>query len=286
MSKRSSPNLIMRHPLLMFIGLTYGFFWLELILFGVIVMGVLRLSMDSLPAWLQPLLTIVGSWMASLSALIVTQACEGWTGVRRLFGKFFQFRLPLRWYLAALIPFGLAAAAVGFYRLSGGTGPGEASLTPALLAWLVVFNFISGPTGEEPGWRGFALPRLLQRYSPLKASLLMGLAWGFWHLPLWLTSGLAPSDLLVYILFFLMGIVSLSGLMVWVYRQTSHSLAPMVGLHFAFNFSLQLMGPSGLGLGAQFPLFYWLSGLTALAAIVVWGAKGLALPAAADRYRA
>jgi uncharacterized protein len=265
----------------MFMVLTYSLFWLELISFGVIALGILRLPMDSLPSWIQPLLTILGSWMASLSALIVTQACEGWAGVRRLFSQFFQFRLPLRWYLAALIPFGLGGAAVGLYRLFGGTGPGGASLTPALLAWLVVYNFLTGPTGEEPGWRGFVLPRLLQRYSPLKASLLMGLAWGFWHLPLWLTSGLALSDLLPYILFFLTGIIALSLLMVWVYRQTSPSLAPMVILHFAFNFSVQFIGPSGLGLGAQFPLFYWLSGLAALVAIIVWGAKGLSMPAAA-----
>ena len=50
-----------------------------------------------------------------------------------------------------------------------------------MVALLLVF---SGPIGEEIGWRGFALPRLLEKYSALSASLILGSVWAIWHLPL------------------------------------------------------------------------------------------------------
>ncbi len=268
-------SFITRRPLLTFFVLSYAFFWSILILFGIIVMGVLHLTTNDLPAWVIPLMTIIGAWMPSLAAAIVINACEGWSGVGKLFGMLVKFRLPARWYLAALIPYGLAFLGVEIYRVLGGQPSGGVFLTPAFWSGLVVLNLLTGPTGEEPGWRGFALPRLLRRYTPVKAGLLLGLVWSFWHLPLWLTSGLTPPDLLIYVLFFNIGIISLTLLMTWIFRRTSYSLVPMTIIHFAFNSGAQLIGPNGLGFFPTVPLLGWMSGLTALTALVVWSLGGL-----------
>ena len=122
-------------------------------------------------------------------------------------------------YLASLIPLGVVPLAVLGYRLSGGVPVGSAPLTFTVVFNLLVINLLSGAVGEEPGWRGFALPRRLERYSPLKAGLVLGLMWSFWHLGLWLlASGYSGTTLLVYILAFTITLMALNLLMVWIYQ--------------------------------------------------------------------
>jgi hypothetical protein len=140
---------------------------------------------------------------------------------------------------------------------------------------LIVVNLLAGPTGEEAGWRGFALPRLLERYTPLKAGIILGIVWDFWHLPLWITSGYTSINLLLYCLFFSIGIVSLSVLMTWIFCKTAKSLVPMVIVHFSFNTGLNLIGPQGIGLVPTLPLLGLMATLCLLTAIVVWVAGGL-----------
>jgi membrane protease YdiL (CAAX protease family) len=157
------------------------------------------------------------------------------------------------------------------YRLSGGAPEGSVPLTFTVWFNLLVINLLTGPTGEEPGWRGFALPRLLERYSPLKAGLVLGLMWSFWHLGLWLVaSGYSGTTLLIYILEFTVTIVALNLLMVWIYQHVPYSLTPMVVTHFVFNFGVSLVLAGALGLGAKLPLFGWLAGAFSLVAVIIW----------------
>jgi membrane protease YdiL (CAAX protease family) len=209
--------------------------------------------------------------MPSLSAAIVVRGTQGPEAVGELFARLVRFKLPARWYLASLIPLGVVALAILGYRLSGGAAEGSTPLTFSVWFHLLVINLLTGPTGEEPGWRGFALPRLLERYSPLKAGVILGLMWSFWHLGLWLVaSGYSGTTLLVYILEFTVTIVAVNLLMVWIYEHVPDSLAPMVVTHFVFNFGATLVFPGALGLGAQLPLFGWLAGAFVVVAAIVW----------------
>ena len=199
------------------------------------MVGALHVDPNAQP-WTVWIVTILGSWMPSLSAAIVVRATQGPEAVAGLFARLVRFKLPARWYLASLIPLGVVALAVLGYRLSGGAPEGGAPLTFTVWFNLLVINLLTGPTGEEPGWRGFALPRLLERYSPLKAGLVLGLMWSFWHLGLWLVaSGYSGTTLLVYILEFTVTIVALNLLMVWIYQHVPDSLAPMVVTHFSLQ---------------------------------------------------
>jgi membrane protease YdiL (CAAX protease family) len=125
------------------------------------------------------------------------------------------------------------------------------------------------------GWRGFALPRLLERYRPLKAGIILGVIWDFWHLPLWITSGYASVNLLLYFLYFSIGIISLSVLMTWIYHRTSYSLVPMVIAHFSFNTGLDLFGSQGLKLAPTLPLLGLIATLCLVTVVVVWATGGL-----------
>lgn len=143
-------NFIARKPLLTYFVFSFVFFWLFLALF-VAVLNIFHLRPDTLPSWLIPLVTIVGSWMPTLAAVIVTGILEGSGGFSRLFQKFIHFKIPARWYLASLIPFGLAFTAVWIYQMSaGGLFAGS---HPSTNFWvgLIIVNFLAGPTGEELG---------------------------------------------------------------------------------------------------------------------------------------
>lgn len=117
-TERKSNNFIVRWPLLAYFMLSYLFFWGFLVLV-IVILGLLRLQPDALPAWAMPIIVILGSWMPNLAAVTVTGVLSGREGIRQLLGKFFAYRIAARWYLVALVPFPLAFVAVGLYCLAG-----------------------------------------------------------------------------------------------------------------------------------------------------------------------
>jgi membrane protease YdiL (CAAX protease family) len=121
-----------------------------------------------------------------VAAIIVTAAGEGWPALKALLARIVKGKVGPRWYaLALLLPVSLVAISLGLNTLLGAPLP-----TPAQLAtWpdsieKFVFILLFIALGEEPGWRGFLLPQLQRRYSPLRASLVLGGIWALWHLPL------------------------------------------------------------------------------------------------------
>jgi uncharacterized protein len=88
------------------------------------------------------------------------------------------------------------------------------------------------PIGEEIGWRGFALPRLQARYGRLRASLLMGVGWGLWHIPMFLVGGMTFGWVLaLMVLFFVPGSVIYS----WVFNHTRGLLPIAILMHVGIH---------------------------------------------------
>jgi len=272
-TEQKSNNFIVRSPLVAFFVLSYTFFWGFLVLI-IVILGMLRLQPDALPAWAMPIIVILGSWMPNLAAVAVTGVLAGREGIRQLLGKFFAYRIAVRWYLVALFPFPLAFVAAGLYRLAGGATLGNMGLSAGFWAGLIILNVLQGATGEEAGWRGFALPRLQETHGPVIASLILGLIWNFWHLPAWLLSGYSGLDLLIYVLAFSVSIISLSFLLTWISSKTPNNLVPIVITHFSFNTSLNLVDARGLGLAPTLPLFAIMAGIYLVTAILVCVASG------------
>lgn len=271
---QKSNNLIVRNPLLAYFVLSYTFFWGFLVVI-IIILGMLRLQSDEVPAWAMPIIGVLGSWMPNLAAVTVIGVLSGREGIRQLLCKFFATRIAVRWYFIALFPFPLAFAAAGLYRLAGGAAPGNMGLSVGFWAGLIILNLLQGATGEEAGWRGFALPRLQETHGPVKASLILGLIWSFWHLPLWLLSGYSGLELLIYVLAFSVSIISLTFLLTWVSNNTPKSLIPIVITHFSFNASLNLIDARGLGFGPTLSLLAITAGIYLVIAILVWSASGM-----------
>ena len=87
-----------------------------------------------------------------------------------------------------------------------------------LLLILVTLVTDPGPVGEELGWRGFALPRILRIRSPLGAAVVLGLIWGLWHGPTFFISSLTQSQLSIPLFF--ANVVALSIVMTWLHLQS------------------------------------------------------------------
>ena len=170
-------SLIKKYPLITFFVLACALSWWPWILY----------DLDLLPT------PIVG-FGPFLAALIVLAVTRGKTGVVGLLGRLVRWRVGLRWYAAALllpVVVALSAAAINFFVLGAQATSSAAELggLPSLISTFFILLLIPGIGGtwEEPGFRGYALPRLQIGRSALFAGLILGVLWAFWHLPFFIT---------------------------------------------------------------------------------------------------
>jgi membrane protease YdiL (CAAX protease family) len=203
-----------------YIALTFGLTWgisAALLAFpdqARAIIGPGRQLMSSWPIF-------VAIWAPTLSAIIVSLAFEGWGGLRALAGRALRpasviwigialFTLPAAFLVLGLGERVVAPAAQHFVDLRALAIGAPTLLYASVTSLAVVAN---GGLGEEPGWRGFALPRLLRFMGPLPAALTLGVVWGVWHLPAFLAQGgLAQSRFGL----FLVTIVAMSVFMTWI----------------------------------------------------------------------
>jgi uncharacterized protein len=173
-------------------------------------------------------------WGPVFAALIMAAVVAGRRGLLDVLRRTVQWRVGLRWYAAAiLVPTVITFLAAFLTVLLGATAPTAADFSdwytfPFVL--LVTF-FLKGPLTEEVAWRGFALPRLLDRLSPVTASVLLGGIWALWHLPLLLSDPSAqrpPAP-------FAASVVAMSILFSWLYLRTEGSVLLATLMHAMLN---------------------------------------------------
>jgi uncharacterized protein len=222
---------IRRHELIAFFLMAYAFPWLIWIPFLVLSRNGLGILPFKAPALL---LVIIGGFGPTISALVVTGLTQGRAGVRRLLRACIKWRVPIRWYLMSifLVPIGFLLASV----LLGDMGY-EAVLhnSPLLISFypiaLIAQVILAGGLGEEPGWRGFALPRMQSKQGPVLASLILGILHVCWHIPLFFVGELTQAHF-NFVLYMLIGI-AVSVILTWVYNGTGGSLLLVMIFHEA-----------------------------------------------------
>jgi membrane protease YdiL (CAAX protease family) len=209
---------------------------------------------------------------------------------RRPLVAFFLITFSITWatqILVFLLPVALAALSLAAGVLFGGLRPGSYSpLLPVtyfipFLLYMLVFTGLA----EEPGWRGFALPRLQTRYSAARSSWILGALWGLWHFPSIiyynLVNGVPAPALMPILAGLVLGIVGWTMVNTWVYNGTE-SVFLMIVLHGWYN-----TVNSYLVLSSQNALAQTLSGILPWAlAIVLLRAYGGENLAAKPRPRA
>jgi membrane protease YdiL (CAAX protease family) len=187
------------------------------------------------PPGIRALIFLPGTFAPSLVAVALTARQEGRAGVLALLHRLFQWRVGLRWYVFALLYMAaikLTAALV--HRVATGSWPrfGDTALY-VMLAATIFSTVVGGPAGEEIGWRGYALPRLTTRLGLAGASVLLGMIWAVWHLPLFFIprTDLTGQSFLV----FLLAVTPLSTAIAWLYWRTNGSLLLTMLMHAAIN---------------------------------------------------
>jgi uncharacterized protein len=176
-------SVVRRHPLIAFFVLAYAFSWWPWPLYA------LKLSPSPIVGF--------GPFFAAVVVLALT---GGKAGVMILLRRMVRWRVAPLWYAAALLlPVAIALGATVLNVLLGARPPSSAELGawPSLIPTYFLLLLIPGIGGawEEPGWRGYALPKLQVGRSALVASLILGVVWAFWHLPLMVATVIPWSDI-------------------------------------------------------------------------------------------
>lgn len=180
-------------------------------------------------------LHVIGTFGTTITALILTLCYEGFPGLQSILSRLLKWQVGFSWYLfvfgsTTIIP--IFATLIHIWQ--GGTiiqtnDPRQWYLIFPVFFQILFFSVL----GEEIGWRGYALPRMRTLFGSFHASILLGLIWGVWHLPLFWIEGNFHQQIPFNL--FMLQSIALSILLTWLYNRTSESLFIVHLFHAASN---------------------------------------------------
>lgn len=222
-------------------------------------------------------------WGFGVASVIMTGLTLGKDGVIALLKRFLIWRVGWKWYLA---PFLLAPALIvgGVYLNAALTGVppdfstvmaykifGKSASLPLFILPFFMVDFIAN--GEEIGWRGYVLPRLQAKYGALTSALILGVIWGFWHLPKYLTHWNT-----VAFAWFMVHTTMVSVLYTWLYNGTKGSLLLVTLFHAASNATgvfMPMANTVSSGNMGAYTIFILLEMVAAIIIVIVTGPERL-----------
>ena len=225
------------------------------------------------------LLGLVGVTGPMLTGIGFTYLTKDKAGRRDYWKRIVDFkRISAKWYLIIFlfVPV-LHILAVMIDMIAGGNGAtwGEVaqnvlsnplSIIPSILFASLI------PFIEELGWRGYALDRFQERHSALTSSLILGVVWSVWHLPLFFVPGSYQASLgfgtLAFWLF-VIGIIPLNLPFTWIYNNTGRSTLAVILFHSMVNFTGELIALNERADTISIGLWF----VAAIGIVVIWGAK-------------
>jgi membrane protease YdiL (CAAX protease family) len=235
----SLKRLLREHPISGYFALAYAGTWTPLLPAVLSRSGIGALPFDMPFAVFAILFVLSGLTGPTLAAFIMTGVTSGRPGVRALLRRYVLWRVGPQWYLAVLFGYVAVYLLIAVVALGPGSIQSLATKWPLLLASylpaVLTFNLVTA-IGEEPGWRGYALPRLQERYGPLPASLILGTLHAGWHLPVFLLPaiGLGPLSLSL-VMTWIPTIWATTVLWTWVFNNSKGSILIAVLQHSAFD---------------------------------------------------
>ena len=181
-------KFVKNHSLYIFFALAYILPWL--------IWGTSLAQQNHMISWHLP--QSLAFWIGLTAATYMTAAISGGKeAVLDLLKRLIRYKVKIVWYVVVLLitPL-LALVSILLFQISGLTNnhfATDIAVSNIFIVFLIeMWLFL---ITEETAWRGFALPRLQKKYPPLQASLVLGLLWGFWHIPLFLMAESFQSNL-------------------------------------------------------------------------------------------
>jgi uncharacterized protein len=235
---RSLGQAIRQHPLFFYFLFAYAISW-------TLSIPVILAEWHILPktAFTFYFFFTIKSFGPFLAAYILVRITEGREGWLRMRSRFRVLRVGWQWY--AFILLGIPALmSLGISVLPGALASFQGFPPHFLITYLITLVLIffgGGPLGEEPGWRGFALPRMQSRFGALPGTLLLGVLWTFWHLPDFLTSaqkggpGAGWYPFYTGLPIFFLEVIALAVIFTWVFNHTKGSIFIAILLHASYN---------------------------------------------------
>ena len=216
-----------------YVALSYGLFWLMVLILG----GGASMIFNASPTVMRIIANLC-AWSPTFAVLIMFKKLYPGKTMKEVFKGMFEGKLKLSLVLISgltiIIGMGLSiwiTSGIDDTILSDYIQPGLYSLPIAFL-----FSLTSGPTGEEAGWRGYLRPTLEKRYGLIKAALISGVIWAFWHTILWFIDvEFTGLDLIIYMLSNVFVMTSLTMIM-HIILNNSNNLLYAIWIHLCFNF--------------------------------------------------
>lgn len=229
-------NLIKRHPVITYFTIT--FVWTWSIVAAMIFSGQVDVNTPSLFFILGGLICNISP---SIAAFIVTRVTEGKEGVRRLRSGFSnRGTISLRSFAILTVP---AITGITALISSHTFRSNQLQFTAPLIAMGLIWPLFSG-FGEEFGWRGYILPKMIAKFGLLKAGILLGLIWETWHIPMHYMSYQNYGEYLIPA-FLVIGFINLtlqSVIMAYIFTKSNGSIFLMILYHFTITSSCIILG--------------------------------------------
>lgn len=228
-------EMMRRHPLFAFFAVAYAFSWVLTIPVILSEWGLLRGNYQAL--------FVLKSFGPFVSAYYMSWVLDGREGMKQLRHRVRQRGASMPWYVFVLL--GVPLLVIAGILVQPGMTAGFKGLSPILLVsypitYLAVL-FGGGPLGEEPGWRGFALPYLQRDRGPFVGTVLLGVLWACWHLPDFLISaqgggpGTGWSAFFRNFPVFLLLVLAFALILTWVYNRNHDSVFMTMLAHASIN---------------------------------------------------
>ncbi len=240
-------SVLARHPLVSYFLIAFVFSWLVFLPGPLTYYGVLGLSPQLLGY-----LGIAGLLGPVLSGFVMSAATEGRAGVVDLLRRMVLWRVGVGWYLFAILGIPAVMVLATIVLRPGALASFDFSAQPFNLSYLIALIsivLIGGPLLEEPGWTGFAQPRLQRLHGPLIGGLILGVLWALWHLPSFLIPSqnlrdIPPRGTILDFVVFALALVGLRLVIIWVVNNTRGSVLIAVLTHASWNtfYSAALIG--------------------------------------------
>ena len=244
------------------LGLTYLVFWGPL---AVLRIPGASLSGASGPPWAIALY-IIGGFTPSLVAIILSWRSKS---LRVIWKRLDPRTVSLKWHLMILGMVILCTVGqLMVIQLLGYEFDPSLFLTRIMLLLPLL---ILGPLSEELGWRGYALDRLQSRWNALTSSLILGVIWSLWHLPLFYIVGTSQYLYDISFLGFMLGTTTTSVLYTWVYNNTRGSIWSAVFFHWIYTFALDTLGVGMTPLPADYQWMQYVPYIIiAIVVVAIW----------------